>query len=708
MGDHYCGRSMGGSGHFRDAHAKIEGPAVRDLIEAFNDSFDEAHYEDAEFSGGRSRRSVSHLSTNLTDRPTLNKSILVRSQGRFLRSHRMDRWHSDFSIKSRLRIANVSWVSRLQVIYNKFEKKFNRFASRIRFNVSHVAERYLKGPKMVWQSWITILQSRMTALCSQMASAQSALRSQAIEFRSRLTSSRSRASAIRSRMMARMRASRSALQSRASMFRSRMSKLRSRVSEEFRSRVSEELRSRVSGRMSGFLSRMSGLRSRISGVRSRMSGLRSRFVARSQKIVGSRFRSRMTDFRSRFQSRMTVLQSQMTALRSNFTAMHRSKLAVMKTRVTDLQTKIRNMRDDVIARTRGDMADYDLWFENEDLLSTIDVRRMSLANIATKYPPLAPALSSPIWLHAPRSFDCFTQVHMSNPFGESKQTAGVIAKVHQMTFSDAIDRIQITTPYFSPTVNIRKTLIGAARRGVSISIITSGHVCQVPWARYAAYHKYEDFLRENIRIYEMKSQLHAKTLSIDGVYASVGSFNFDRMSLINLEVNLSTIDPDIAHEMETQFQIDLQDCQEINMETIMMRTLSERCLHWFCHRMALIISPNAGVFPIWFDRTVLTIFKAFGIRDNQKSNIQVPPDLIKFRSRRRWTPPPVNGDDLVLWRRKRNLRAIRTTLRILTETPGSNVLKVQEYTRKYREARDAIRQQKREATIESRRRKLEE
>jgi cardiolipin synthase len=46
--------------------------------------------------------------------------------------------------------------------------------------------------------------------------------------------------------------------------------------------------------------------------------------------------------------------------------------------------------------------------------------------------------------------------------------------------------------------------------------------------QYGAQHLHEYLVSNGVRVYELQNRiLHAKTVTIDGIYASVGTFNFD-------------------------------------------------------------------------------------------------------------------------------------------------------------------------------------
>src|SRR4029450_4040559 len=97
---------------------------------------------------------------------------------------------------------------------------------------------------------------------------------------------------------------------------------------------------------------------------------------------------------------------------------------------------------------------------------------------------------------------------------------------------------------FCPPRRLMRAMIRSAKRGVDVRLLTAG-VSDVPIARAAAQHIYGQFLKHGVPICEMSdSTLHAKTMVVDGLYSTVGSFNLDQISdKRNLEVNVGMIDP---------------------------------------------------------------------------------------------------------------------------------------------------------------------
>ena len=63
----------------------------------------------------------------------------------------------------------------------------------------------------------------------------------------------------------------------------------------------------------------------------------------------------------------------------------------------------------------------------------------------------------------------------------------------------------------------------------------------------------------------LPGMLHAKTISIDGVWSLVGSYNLDSRSLVyNWEVTLEILDPAVAAALDEKFRDDLENSEPID------------------------------------------------------------------------------------------------------------------------------------------------
>jgi cardiolipin synthase len=129
----------------------------------------------------------------------------------------------------------------------------------------------------------------------------------------------------------------------------------------------------------------------------------------------------------------------------------------------------------------------------------------------------------------------------------------------------ARERVWIQAAYFVPNRTLRRALRRAARRGVDVRVMVPRRMDVVGLA-YASRFTWGTLLRAGVRIFEwLPGMLHAKTLSIDGVWSAVGSYNLDARSLLyNWEVALEVLDARVAGELEAKFTADLESCEGVD------------------------------------------------------------------------------------------------------------------------------------------------
>ena len=149
------------------------------------------------------------------------------------------------------------------------------------------------------------------------------------------------------------------------------------------------------------------------------------------------------------------------------------------------------------------------------------------------------------------------------------------------TYLEAIDRAQhhiyLTHAYFIPDRVILRGLLTAAARGVDVCILlpeTSNHIV----ADWLARGYYEECLAGGIRLLRYQAMMvHAKTATIDGVWATVGTANMDRLSMVgNFEVNVEIYDEVLAGHMERIFAADAAQARELTVLEWRRRPLLEK------------------------------------------------------------------------------------------------------------------------------------
>ena len=104
----------------------------------------------------------------------------------------------------------------------------------------------------------------------------------------------------------------------------------------------------------------------------------------------------------------------------------------------------------------------------------------------------------------------------------------------------------LVTPYFAPDRKLRQALAIAAGRGVTVTLLIG--VGQFRMQDAVAQSFYPKLSLAGVKIVEYrKTQLHGKVAVIDDEWATIGSSNFDGLSLfVNHEANIMVRDPDFA------------------------------------------------------------------------------------------------------------------------------------------------------------------
>lgn len=129
-------------------------------------------------------------------------------------------------------------------------------------------------------------------------------------------------------------------------------------------------------------------------------------------------------------------------------------------------------------------------------------------------------------------------------------------------YIDAIERaresIRITSAYFIPDREILGALVLASRRGVRVQILIpefSNHIL----ADWVARPYHGPLLDEGVEIWLYQgAMIHSKTMTVDGIWSTVGTANIDRLSLQgNYEVNLQFHSRELAERMDAIFDNDL-------------------------------------------------------------------------------------------------------------------------------------------------------
>jgi cardiolipin synthase A/B len=170
------------------------------------------------------------------------------------------------------------------------------------------------------------------------------------------------------------------------------------------------------------------------------------------------------------------------------------------------------------------------------------------------------------------------QIVSSSPAGGSFQNYMLFL----LSINSARKTILIANPYFIPDDVMTEALLKAVRRGVRVIVLAPGKIDSQLTYTVSRSH-YGRLLLGGAEIFEYQAALmHAKTMVIDGIWATIGSTNFDNRSFaLNQELNLTVYDASLARRLELIFQDDLKYSKKITYEEWNSSRVFERLFELF-------------------------------------------------------------------------------------------------------------------------------
>ena len=155
------------------------------------------------------------------------------------------------------------------------------------------------------------------------------------------------------------------------------------------------------------------------------------------------------------------------------------------------------------------------------------------------------------------------------------------SSLYYLTLISAIENanrsIVINSGYFVPNRAQMKALIDASKRGVKVDLLLPG-LSDSKLALNVQRSRYIMLLDGGVNIYELQDEvLHAKVVSIDGVWSVIGSSNFDyRSAGLNSEIDMVILGEETSKDLVSRFNHDLANATKISLEEWKNRPISDK------------------------------------------------------------------------------------------------------------------------------------
>ena len=168
------------------------------------------------------------------------------------------------------------------------------------------------------------------------------------------------------------------------------------------------------------------------------------------------------------------------------------------------------------------------------------------------------------------------QTVMSSP-----DTGTSAARVmHCLAISAARHSIEIANPYFVPDHLAIDLFRDAVKRGVRVRIMMAGTPNDNLIARLNSIRLYGPLLEAGVDLLEYnRTMLHHKIMVVDGLWATIGTTNFDSRSFShNEENNVCLSDAGVARELIQMFDQDVEWCERVDIKAWRSRPLGYKAL----------------------------------------------------------------------------------------------------------------------------------
>ena len=156
-----------------------------------------------------------------------------------------------------------------------------------------------------------------------------------------------------------------------------------------------------------------------------------------------------------------------------------------------------------------------------------------------------------------------------------------------IAINSAQKEIKIATPYFIPNESILDAIVTSSKSGVHIELMLPFE--SDSWIVKAASMSFvKELLEAGVRLFlYQKGFMHAKIITVDRAFASVGTANMDYRSFdLNYEVNAFIYDQQLTQTLNTQFEEDKKECIRLDIDTWKNRKLREKLLESVCRLLA--------------------------------------------------------------------------------------------------------------------------
>jgi cardiolipin synthase len=150
--------------------------------------------------------------------------------------------------------------------------------------------------------------------------------------------------------------------------------------------------------------------------------------------------------------------------------------------------------------------------------------------------------------------------------------------------------VLIQNAYFLPDRGLRRALTKAVARGVDVRVMVPGRsdVRMIEWATLYVLRR---LARRGVKIFCWRGpMMHAKTATVDALWSTIGSYNFDAQSRFNnLEVTVEILDPVTGQTLANTFERDMANADPFDEQVWLRLPWWRKALAWVGYRLRRLL-----------------------------------------------------------------------------------------------------------------------
>lgn len=164
------------------------------------------------------------------------------------------------------------------------------------------------------------------------------------------------------------------------------------------------------------------------------------------------------------------------------------------------------------------------------------------------------------------------------------ETPRSISHAYTAAIDSARHTVRIINPYFVPTKSIRTALNQALKRGVEVEIMIPA-VSDVPFTPEAALYYVHKLMKRGAKIYLFNGGFHhAKVMTVDDSYCTVGTANLNSRSLrYDYETNAFIFAPRTTAALNSLFERNRENSTLLTPDVWKQRSGWKKFVGWFAH-----------------------------------------------------------------------------------------------------------------------------